>query len=234
MNPPNMSYFPINVDIRNRPCTVIGGGRVALRKVKGLLDCGAAVTLISPEVTTELADMAEQGSITWHERGYKKGDLAGSFMVIAATDDETVQEQVHAEAEEGNLLLNVADVPKWCNFILPATVRQGDLAISISTAGKSPVLAKRLRQELEKSFGPEYDQALELMGSLRPVVLAKGLPHSENKIIFEELLHPELISLIEKGDWQTITNHIQTVLGADVDLSCLDTFRHNLLQNSEG
>ena len=229
-----MSYFPINVDIQNRPCTVIGGGRVALRKVKGLLDCGASVTLISPEATPELSEMARDNRITWHERGYKQGDLTGSFMVIAATDDEATQQQVHAEAEEGNLLLNVADVPKWCNFILPATVRQGDLAISISTGGKSPVLAKRLRQELEKSFGPEYDQALELMGNLRPVVLAKGLPHSKNKIVFEELLHPELISLIKKGDWQTIKNHIHAVLGADVDLSCLDTFRHNLQQNSEG
>jgi precorrin-2 dehydrogenase/sirohydrochlorin ferrochelatase len=228
-----MSYFPINVDIRNRPCTVIGGGRVALRKVKGLLDCGADVTLISPEATRELEMMAVQGRITWYARGYKPGDLAGSFLVIAATDDEAVQEQIHAEAAAGNLLLNVADVPKWCNFILPATVRQGDLAISISTAGKSPALAKRLRQELEKSFGPEYNLALELMGSLRPVVLAKGLPHAKNKIIFEELLHPELISLLTKGDWQTISNHLHAVLGADVDLSCLDTFRRNLHKNSE-
>ncbi|MBU0682024.1 MAG: bifunctional precorrin-2 dehydrogenase/sirohydrochlorin ferrochelatase [Proteobacteria bacterium] len=228
-----MSYFPINVDIRNRPCTVIGGGRVALRKVKGLLECGADVTLISPEATSELEMMAVQGRITWYARGYKPGDLAGSFLVIAATDDEAVQEQVHAEAQAGNLLLNVADVPKWCNFILPATVRQGDLTISISTAGKSPALAKRLRQELEKSFGPEYNLALELMGSLRPVVLAKGLPHAKNKIIFEELLHPELISLLTKGDWQTISSHLHAVLGADVDLSCLDTFRRNLHNNSE-
>ncbi len=228
-----MSYFPINIDIRNRPCTVIGGGRVALRKVKGLLACGATVTLISPAANRELETLAAQGQIIWHDRGYKYGDLAGSFLVIAATDDEAVQEQVYAEAEKGNLLLNVADVPKWCNFILPATVRQGDLAISISTAGKSPALAKRLRQELEKSFGPEYNLALELMGSLRPVVLALGLPHEKNKIIFEELLHPEMIPLLAKGDWQTISNHIRKVLGPDVDLSCLDVFRRNLQQHSE-
>ncbi len=228
-----MSYFPINVDIRNRPCTVIGGGRVALRKVKGLLDSGAAVTVISPAMVQELENLASQGRITWHDRGYQPGDLAGSFLVIAATDDEAVQEQVHAEAEAGNLLLNVADVPKWCNFILPATVRQGDLAISISTGGKSPALAKRLRQELQKSFGPEYKLALELMGSLRPVVLAMGRPHEENKIIFEELLHPELITLLSKGDWQRISTHIQKVLGADVDLSCLDTFCRNLDQHRE-
>lgn len=228
-----MSYFPINVDIRKRPCTVIGGGRVALRKAKGLLKCEASVTLISPAVVSELEAMVEQGSITWHNREYKRGDLAGSFLVIAATDDEAVQEQVYAEAEASNLLVNVADVPKWCNFILPATVRQGDLAISISTAGKSPALAKRLRQELEKSFGPEYNLALELMGALRPVVLAKGLPHEKNKIIFEDLLHPELITLLSKGDWQTISDHIHSVLGTEVDLSCLDTLRRTLHQNSE-
>ncbi len=228
-----MAYFPINVELSNRPCTVIGGGRVALRKVKSLLACDATVTLISPAATPELEMLATQGLLTWHQRGYRAGDLTGSFLVIAATDDETVQEQVHQEAEQNNQLLNVADVPKWCNFILPATLRQGDLAISISTAGKSPVLAKRLRQELEKSFGPEYNLALELMGALRPLVLARGLPHKENKIIFEQLLHPDLITLLGKGEWQTIRNHIQTVLGAEVDLSCLDTLPGNLHHISE-
>jgi precorrin-2 dehydrogenase/sirohydrochlorin ferrochelatase len=228
-----MSYFPINVDIRDRPCLVVGGGRVALRKVKGLLACEAVVTLISPAVVDELTMLADQGRIRWQARGYQPGDLAGAFLVIAATDDEAVQEQVHAEAEAAGQLINVADVPKWCNFILPATVRQGDLAISISTGGKSPALAKRLRQELEKSFGPEYNLALELMGSLRPVVLALGQPHAKNKIIFEELLHPELITLLGKGDWQTIITHIQAVLGADVDLSCLDPVRRKLQHHSE-
>lgn len=223
-----MAYFPINVDIDNRPCTVIGGGRVALRKVKGLLDCGAKVSLISPEATSELAAMADQNRITWHQRGYQPGDLAGAFLVIAATDDEEVQEQVHSEAEAANQLLNVADVPKWCNFILPASVRQGDLTIAISTAGKSPAMAKRLRQELEKSYGPEYSLALELMGTLRPLVLALGHPHQENKVLFEKLLHPELIAFISDGNWQAIQDHLHAVLGPDVDLSCLDTFRRNL------
>lgn len=228
-----MSYFPINVDIEKRPCTVIGGGRVGLRKVRGLLACGAAVTLISPEATPELAAMAAEGRLVWLARGYQPGDLVDAFLVIAATDNETVQEQVHAEAEQANILVNVADVPKWCNFILPATVRRGDLAISISTAGKSPALAKRLRQELEKSFGPEYGLTLELMGALRHLVLDMGHPHRENKVVFEKLLHPELVTFVARRDWPAIYNHIQSVLGANVDLSCLDTFRRNLHSASE-
>ncbi len=107
-----MSYFPINVDIDNRPCTVIGGGPVAERKVKGLLACHGKVTVISPEVTTELADMAARSMIKWHARVYAKGDLSHSFLVIAATDDEYVQERVYDEALAANILLNVADVPK--------------------------------------------------------------------------------------------------------------------------
>ena len=132
--------------------------------------------------------MAKDQEIILHERGYQAGDLGGSFLVISATDNETVQEAVHAEAEEHNILLNVADVPKWCNFILPATVRQGALSISISTAGQSPALAKQLRQRLEKEYGPEYKTLLQLMGALRPIILELKRPHQENKVLFEENL----------------------------------------------
>ncbi len=208
-----MTYFPINVDINNRHCTVIGGGQVAERKVKGLLACHGRVMVISPEVTTELADLASRSVIKWQARGYEKGDLAESFMVIAATDDEEVQEKVHEEALEANILLNVADVPKWCNFILPATIRRGDLTISISTSGKSPALARRTRQRLEEEFGPEYDLALQLMGALRPIVLDLGKPHKENKIIFEKILHPDLLDWLQDGSWQLVEDHIVEILG---------------------
>ncbi len=194
-----MAYFPIVVDIKDRPCIVIGGGRVALRKAKGLLACGAKVTLISPEVATELQVLADNGTLTIEKRGYRAGDLNHAFLVIAATDDESIQKAVHREATKQNILLNVADVPKWCNFILPATVRQGDLAVSVSSHGQSPALAKRLRQELEQQFGPEYDLVLQLMGSLRPIVLGMGMDHEKNKIIFEQLLHPDMITWLKTG-----------------------------------
>lgn len=216
-----MAYFPINVDINHRPCTIIGGGRVALRKAQGLLACDANVTVISPEVVADLQTLADSGSLTLIQRGYQNGDLENSFLVIAATDDEKVQEAVHGEATAKNILLNVADVPKWCNFILPATVRRGDLAVSISTHGKSPALAKRLRKELQLQFGEEYDLVLQLMGGLRPIVLALGLPHEKNKIIFEQLLHPDMIMWLKNNHWQKVLGHLQTEL-PNADLSFLE------------
>ncbi len=221
-----MAYFPINVDISNRPCIVIGGGRVALRKAKGLLSCGGSVTVISPEVVPDLQKLADDEALVLIKRGYENGDLKDAFLVIAATDDENVQEAVHAEAAEHNLLLNVADVPKWCNFILPATVRQGDLAVSISTHGRSPALAKRLRKELEQQFGPEYDLVLQLMGGLRPIVLDMGMVHEKNKIIFEQLLHPDMISWLKNNQWDKVMEHLQTEL-PDADLSFLTPLQQN-------
>ena len=216
-----MDYFPVSLDIRGRRCLVIGGGRVAERKVLGLLDYGAKVTVISPELTPLLAELRQKEKISWLPRLYEKGDLADAFLVIAATDDEKAQEEIHAEAAEHNILLNVADVPKWCNFILPATVRRGELTISISTSGNSPALARRLRQDMETRFGPEYGPLLELLGCLRPVVLGQGKPHSENKIIFEKLLHPDLLTWLNAADWDMIKDHIRAVLGPETNLACL-------------
>ena len=217
----NVNYFPISLNIENRPCIVIGGGKVAARKVKSLLANKGNVTVISPELDEELTLLAQQGKITWLERGYRAGDLTQAFLVIAATDDEAVQEAVFQEAEEHHLLLNVADVPKWCNFILPATVRRGDLTISVSTAGKSPALAKRLRQELEKEYTDDYDIMLKILGSLRPTVLEMGMPHEKNKIIFENLLHRDMIKWVRCKDWQALTDHICSILDKDISLDNL-------------
>ena len=145
-----MSFYPICLDLEAHHCVVVGGGRVAERKVLGLLSCRAQVSVISPLVTNELHLQHANGTILWIDREYRQGDLAGAFLVIAATDDEETQKQVYEEADANNLLLNVADVPHRCNFILPATARRGDLTISVSTAGKSPALARKIRMELEK------------------------------------------------------------------------------------
>ena len=214
-----MDYFPINLDIRGRSCIVIGGGRVAERKVLGLLECGASVKVISPDLTSPLRELSDKGGIDWTPRLYSDGDLAGAFLVIAATDDSRTQEEIHAEADRNNTLLNVADVPKWCNFILPASVRRGPLTVSISTSGKSPALARRLRKDLEKQFGPEYEILIDLLGSLRPLVLALDRPHSENKLIFEKLLHRDLLVWMQAGRWDRIKAHIRLILGDDVNLA---------------
>lgn len=216
-----MQYFPISLDINNRSCIVIGGGRVAARKVRSLLASGGEVTVISPVLDPELTALAHDGSINWRKRGYEKGDLARAFLVIAATDDVTVQEAVYHEAEENNVLLNVADVPKWCNFILPATVRRGELTLSVSTAGRSPALARRLRQELEEQYDSAYDILIRILGRLRPIVLDRGFEHSQNKIIFENLLHRDMIDWIRQKNLSRLNQHIRSILGMDISFDDL-------------
>ncbi len=208
-----MSFYPICLDLEGRPCVVVGGGRVAERKVLGLLSSSAQVSVISPDLTDELLRQHDSGTIGWINREYRPGDLEQAFLVIAATDDEETQKQVYEEAAAHNLLLNVADVPRRCNFILPATVRQGDLIISISTAGKSPALARKLRLELEKRFGVEYRVLVDILGAIRPVILASGLPQSDNEQLFTQLLHEDMAEWIRTKDWSCLENHFEKVLG---------------------
>lgn len=207
-----MSFYPIGLDLKAKPCVVVGGGRVAERKALGLLSCSAQVTVISPVLTEELQRQHADGNLKWIEREYRQGDLALAFLVIAATDDEVTQKQVYEEAVSNNLLLNVADVPQRCNFILPASVRRGDLTISISTAGKSPALARKLRQELEKRFGTEYGILIDILGAIRPEILACGLSQPENERLFKELLHDDMAEWIKSKDLASIEKHFHVVL----------------------
>lgn len=206
-------YFPICLDIHGRCCVVVGGGRVAERKVGGLLAHGGRVRVISPELTPELRRRHAAGEVEWREANYQGGDLSDAFLVIAATDDKEVQAQVYAEASARHTLVNVADVPKWCNFILPATVRRGDLTIAVSTGGKSPAMAKRLRRELEAGLGPEYGELTDLLGRLRPLVLAMARPHAENQALFNQLLHDDFPTWVRERNWPRIVQHLRAVLG---------------------
>lgn len=220
-----MAFFPICLDIADRHCVVIGGGKVAERKVAGLLECGAAVTVVSPELTESLRCLSDRSEMNWVARPYQPGDLAGAFLVIAATDDPVVQEAVHNEAEQGNLLLNVADVPKWCNFILPATTRQGELTIAVSTAGKSPALARRLREEFDREFGVEYAVLVELLGELRQVVLGRGFDHQQNKELFQRLVEVDLAAWLRAGEWQRVRDHVRRLLADEAALTVVDAMQ---------
>lgn len=220
-----MSFYPICLDLEGRECIVVGGGRVAERKVMGLLSCAARVTVISPALTEELQQRSADSTIQWVAREYRQGDLKGAFLVIAATDDEETQKQVYEEAAHRNLLLNVADVPQRCNFILPATVRRGDLVIAVSTAGKSPALARKMRMELEKRYGAEYRILVDILGAIRPEILASGHPQQENEQMFKQLLHDDLPQWIRTGDWPSIENHLRKVLGDRVEDEWLQGIR---------
>ena len=211
-----MKYFPINLSISDRKCTVFGGGKVAARKTLGLLECGAIVRVISPELVTELKTLVKKRLISWEQREYQPGDLAGSFLVIAATDNTLVQKEVYREAEENGQLVNVADVPELCNFILPASVKRNDLSISVSTAGKSPALARKIRQNLESIIGQEYGVLADILGLLRQEVLKTDRPHEENKVVFANLLHDDFADWIRESNWIKIEKHLKNTLGIDL------------------
>jgi precorrin-2 dehydrogenase/sirohydrochlorin ferrochelatase len=208
-----MSFYPICLDLEGRSCVVVGGGRVAERKVQGLLSCSAQVKVISPEMTEELLHLHAEGRIQWLDREYIHGDLRKAFLVIAATGNEETQKLVYEEAFTRNLLLNVADVPQRCNFILPATVRRGDLIISVSTSGKSPALARKLRMDLETRYGSEYKVLVNILGAIRPEVLASGLSQLDNENLFKKLLHDDMAEWVKGRKWDILKKHLRSVLG---------------------
>ena len=190
------------IKLKGRRCLVVGGGDVGLEKVEGLLACDADVTLIAPLAHPELESLAAEGSIVWEKRAYAgAADLAGAFMVIAATDDSEVNIGVYDDAERRSMLVNVVDVPPLCNLILPAIVRSGPLAIAISTAGASPALAKRMKREISQSFGEPYARLAVILNDHRG--WAKGtLPtYQDRKEFFEGIVNgdPDPIELIKRG-----------------------------------
>src|SRR3954451_4813856 len=161
-------FYIACLKLRGRRCLVVGGGAIGLEKAEGLLACAGDVTLVAPEAGPELEDLAREGSITWERRDYGgPEDLEGVFMVIACTDDTDVNIAIYEDAERRAMLVNVVDVPPLCNFILPAIVRTGPLAIAISTAGASPALAKRMKAEISQQFGEDYAQLALLLNEVR-------------------------------------------------------------------
>ncbi len=208
-----MRYYPVCLDIKNRPCLVVGGGQVGTRKVRTLLQCGALVTVVSPEVTAELTRLERQGRITVIPRDYRSTDLDQVFLVIGATDDQNLNRQVHLDAEAAQKLCNIADQPELCNFVLPSIINQGDLMIAISTSGRSPAFAKYLRQRLQNQFGPEYGRFLDLMGAVRRRLLKTEHAPEAHKPLFENLIHNNLLELIKNDDRTGINTLLAEVLG---------------------
>lgn len=216
-----MRYYPINLDIKNRPCLVVGGGAVGTRKVNTLLSCGAHVTVVSPDPTPQLKKLAAQGAIHLEERPYRSDDVDKMFLVIGATDDERLNRQISNDAERINTLCNIADRPEVCNFILPAIVRRGDLVITISTSGNSPAMAKRLRRDLEKQFGNEYADFLRLMGAIRERLLSQTHQPEAHKDLFNQLIDRDLIGLIKVNNTKKVNALLFEVLGEGFNLEDL-------------
>ena len=195
---------------------MVGGGDIGLEKVEGLLACNGEVTLVAPDASEPLQALAGEGSIRWERREYDPRDLEGSFMAIAATNDTDVNIAVYEDAERRAMLVNVVDVPPLCNFILPAIVRTGPLAIAISTAGASPALAKRIRDQIADEYGEPYARLAIMLNAVRG--WAKGtLPtYQDRKAFFESIVNgdPDPVELLRRGDEAAVRDLIEAAQGS--------------------
>ena len=205
-----MSNYPVTLVDLEQGAVVVGGGAVAARKVQGLLDAGAPVTIIAPQLTHELEELAHTQRITVIRRVYQNGDLRDARVVIAATDDPQVNQAVYDEARARGILVNVADDPAHCTFHVPAVIRRGAIAIAISTGGASPALAKRLREEIEKAAGAEYERLAELFAELRPRVQTR-VPRERREALWHELIDVAL-PLLRAGNENAARKEMQIIV----------------------
>ena len=210
-----MPYYPIFLDLNNQKVIVVGGGEVAERKIKNLLTYSCQIYITSPHLTPHLKQLVAKKKI--HHIHYETLGtfMDDAFIVIAATDDPEVNTQIASQAKEHGMLVNAVDRPEDCNFIMPSIVRRGDLQIAISTAGKSPALAKKIRKEMQSMFGPEYGSLVELLGLLRIKLISQGNPPSKNKAIFQKLVDSNLLELIKRGNWNGVRTTLTSILGED-------------------
>ncbi|MGH9263707.1 MAG: precorrin-2 dehydrogenase/sirohydrochlorin ferrochelatase family protein [Acidimicrobiales bacterium] len=202
-------HYPVNLVLDGRECLVVGGGKVAVRKVEGLLDCGARVRVVAPRVDPALRGRA---GVVVEERPWRREDLAGMWLVIAATDDPAVNRSVFEAGQRAGVWVNGADDPANCSFTLPSVVRRGDLQVTVSTGGRSPALATWLRRRLEGEIGPEYAVLLDLLASEREGLKAAG--RSTEGLDWQSALDSDMLGLIRNGDLAHARERLQTCLSS--------------------
>ncbi|MCX7817412.1 MAG: bifunctional precorrin-2 dehydrogenase/sirohydrochlorin ferrochelatase [Syntrophales bacterium] len=217
-----MKFYPIFVNVKDRLCTVVGGGEVAERKVKRLLECGARVVVVSSEITEGLAKLRDAGLITHISEEYRSSHIKGSFLVIGATNRRETNKKISADCRRENVLVNIVDSPDECDFIVPSVLTRGDLTVAISTGGRSPALARRIREELETTFGEEYAVLSEILGRLRVRVKSQKDEAKANRDVFYRLLETDILEAIKKRDWSEVRRIIKEVVGEDTDIVITD------------
>jgi siroheme synthase-like protein len=210
-----MKGYPVFlVGLENKRCVVIGGGHEAERKVDGLLECDAQVAVISQHITSQLQEWVDGGQIEWLARNYQPGDLAGAFLVIAENASAAISTQIWEEGQ--GALVNVMDDVPHCNFIAGSVLRQGPLTIAISTNGSAPALAVRMRQKMQKEFGPEYGAFLELMQELRQPLAEQYPDFQQRKDMWYRLVDSDILDLLRAGDADQVLARVAEIVGADV------------------
>ena len=209
-----MGHLPIFIDTSGRWCVVIGGGEIAERKTRSLIEAGAAVTVVSPALTDGLAAMADDGAIQHRARVYQTGDLDGALLVFEATGDLETARAAVAEARLRGIPINVADVPELCGFIAPAVIKRGGLQIAISTGGASPALSRKIREELEVSIGTEYELMIDLLAASRQwLKLREGSADTRARML-SALVASDLRVYLKRGDFAAAEVIVQRLLGA--------------------
>ncbi|MDD4637975.1 MAG: bifunctional precorrin-2 dehydrogenase/sirohydrochlorin ferrochelatase, partial [Bacteroidales bacterium] len=201
--------YPIYLNLAGKRCLVIGGGKVAERKVAVLLEYEASIRLVSPEVTESITTWSAQHLIDWRRGVFQSGDLDGTFMVFIATGDEDVNKNIAVQCRERGILVNAVDDPPNCDFYVPSILRRNSLCLAISTEGKSPLLAGKLRRELEDMIPEEYGEWVEILGSLRDIIKNSHLGIAERKRLFEELVHSDMLDLLRAGRKEKVEERIE-------------------------
>ncbi|MCP4682259.1 MAG: bifunctional precorrin-2 dehydrogenase/sirohydrochlorin ferrochelatase [Desulfobacterales bacterium] len=213
-----MSYYPIFIELEGKNVLVVGGGLVAQRKVETFLKYGASIYIVSRELTDKLKVLVEAQNIRYIGEEFHEENLEGIFLVVAATDDKQLNHKISEGAHKRSMLINAVDQPDDCNFIVPSIVKKGDLSIAISTSGKSPALAKKIRKRLEAEYGSEYEIFLKIMGRLRNEILSKGLSQDKNSRIFHEIVDSGILKALARDDWEMVESILKKVLPKDVEV----------------
>jgi precorrin-2 dehydrogenase / sirohydrochlorin ferrochelatase len=231
-NEEEMGYYTVCLKLQDAPCLVVGGGQVGERKIKTLLTCGARVSVISRDLTPELQAAVDQGEVEWLARDYETRFMEKKRLVIGATDDQVLNERLHEEARERGILCNIVDNPPLGDFILPSIVRRGDLSIAVSTSGKSPALAKKIREGLEHEFPGIYSAYVDLLGVVRSQILARGLAQRENQTLFETLINAPLLTWLEKGEAESFYAFMDSLLNPPISRSQLSASMGHLFNGN--
>ncbi len=210
-----MRYYPVFLDMKGKPSVVVGGGTVAERKVESLLSAGAAVTVISPRAAKGIQALVSRGRIRLVKKAYSRGRgmLEGAFIVVCAAGGKAVNEAARQEARELGALVNVVDDPEMCDFIVPSIVDRGSLILAVSTSGKSPMLAKTIREGLEEAIGGEYETFVDLLGAVRKKLLKSRMNSVKKKRVFKELVNSPIPGWLRTGAAKEINGYLKGLLG---------------------
>ncbi len=209
-----VKMYPVNLILDDKPCIVLGGGHVALRKVEGLLEANAKITIVSPELVDGLKKLVDENKIIWKQKCYEKSDLSGFELIVCAVGNEEVNRQVYADAHELRIIINVVDRFELCDFALPAKIRRGNLLVTFSTNGKSPALSRYLRTKMEKEFDDTYAIWLERLNTLRNEAIKKLPTADDREIFWRSALSDEVMDLVKQKKYDEAEESIRNAISS--------------------